>query len=38
MDATAVTIWTKVDSFPQMLGGNLLSGVSDMMIAAPARM
>jgi hypothetical protein len=36
--ATTVTIWTKVAAFPQMLGGNFLTGVSNITVAAPARM
>jgi hypothetical protein len=38
IDATTVTIWTKVDAFPQMLGGNSLTGVSNITVAAPAKM
>jgi hypothetical protein len=34
----AATAWTKVDIFPQMLGGNCLTGVSNITVAAPARM
>ena len=38
MQAAAVTAWIMVHTFPQMLGGNFLTGVSDITIAAPARM
>jgi hypothetical protein len=36
--AAAVTAWIMVHTFPQMLGGNFLTGVSNITVAAPARM